>query len=72
MTGANMNYKPRQMTGRCFNGAERDRGRLYHAVALDSRPWDAALCGAKPGMRGNGWSDYIGEAVTCPRCLRKA
>ena len=54
-----------RMTGRCATGAEKDGGRLFHAVK-DYR----ALCRAKPG-RMSGWSDKEGEKVTCRRCLKK-
>lgn len=74
-------YLPLRMTGRCRNGFERDGGRLYHAVQADlpATPqdpvhldgWRAALCGATPGRRGNGWSTYEGDTVTCPRCLSR-
>lgn len=57
-------YEPRRLTGRCSNGAERDGGVVYHAVA----GWKAA-CGAEPGRRSAGWSQHGGEAVTCPKCL---
>jgi hypothetical protein len=61
----------RRMTGRCATGAERDGGALYHAVPAANWPsWQPALCGAKPGARGNGWALDRGETVTCPCCLR--
>ena len=66
-----MTYTPMTMTGMCRNGAQRDSGRLYHAVVEDGVGWDKALCGARPGKRGNGWSAHHGAAVTCPRCLKK-
>ncbi len=58
----------RHMLGRCANGYERDSGRLSHAVRADN--WQS-LCGAEPGRRSAGWSEYADESVTCPRCLRK-
>lgn len=48
--------------------AERDHGRLFHAV-LDGQP--KALCGAQPGRQSAGWSRAVGTAVTCARCRRK-
>lgn len=60
-------FTPRKMTGRCANGAERDKGSRFHAVP-EGTGWQKAVCGAKPGVRGNGWSDYAGDKVTCPRC----
>lgn len=56
------------LTGRCANGWQRDSGTLYHAVPGTSE-WSKALCGAQPGRRSNGWSDYRAAAPTCPRCL---
>jgi len=53
---------------------ERDGGTLYHAVNInedDYPSWKTALCGAKPGRTGNGWSSYTGEKVTCPRCNKR-
>lgn len=46
-------------------------GPLYHAVPESS--W-TALCGREPGRRSAGWNDHPsqhGDAVTCPRCLKK-
>jgi hypothetical protein len=59
----------RKLTGRCANGAERDRGKLAHATAASG--FGKALCGAKPGRLSAGWSEQTYE-VTCPRCLRAA
>jgi len=72
-------YEALTLTGRCANGAERDRGKLYHAVPIgninldtfhDSN-WGKAMCGAEPGRRSNGWSDCKGREVTCPRCAKR-
>lgn len=60
-------YTPMRKTGRCANGAERDRGTQWHAVQYG---FLAALCGTTPGRRSD-WSLHTGGAVTCPRCLRK-
>jgi hypothetical protein len=67
---------PAIKTGRCFNGAERDRGKIVHLVP--PRPpktngdwFSKALCGTYPGLRGNGWSSHTGPA-TCSKCLEKA
>lgn len=63
-------------TGRCANGAERDRGRIAHAVVcrgVSGPTFQAALCGAVPGRLSSGWSDYGGMAAAlqrCPRCAR--
>lgn len=59
-----------KMTGRCRSGGEGDKGALYHSVPPGTG-WQRALCGAKPGDRGNGWSEHPGDRVTCPRCLPK-
>ena len=62
-----------RMLGRCANGYERDGGVKYHAKPRYG--W-AAICGAKPGKRSAGWSDYPDTMkpvtfVTCPQCRRK-
>lgn len=63
---------PLRMTGRCASGAERDGGAIFHAVPeAEHYRWGKAVCGAKPGSRGNGWGEYSGDAVTCTRCLKK-
>jgi predicted amidophosphoribosyltransferase len=60
-------YQSLTMTGRRANGFQMDAGKLYHAVGLmDTR----AFCGAKPGKRSD-WSDYHGDDITCPRCLKR-
>jgi hypothetical protein len=60
------------LTGRCANGAERDAGRLIHAVPDGT--W-TALGGIEPGRRSAGWSMNRDcenfTAPTCPRCRRK-
>jgi hypothetical protein len=62
-------------TGRCADGAERDGGRIYHAVASDMKTpgWEKALCGTAPGRRhGNGWdTQHAPEIPTCARCAKK-
>ena len=62
-------FKPYRMSGRCRSGHD-NTGAVYHAVEIRNG-WDRALCGATPGDRGNGWAEYPGDAVTCPRCLKK-
>lgn len=55
------------LLGRCADGAERDGGRLRHAV----RGY-RALCRATHGRQSAGWSAHQANAyVTCPRCLKK-
>ncbi len=67
-------YAVRVLAGRCANGSELGHGTRWHAVPIDERGmrW-AALCGAQPGRRSAGWSSWFvrGQAVTCPRCLKK-
>lgn len=58
----------RRLAGRCADGAERDGGSLFHAVKNES--W-VAICGAQPGRRSAGWSQHIGDVVTCSRCLAR-
>lgn len=59
------NFRVLRKTGRCANGAERDGGRVYHAVR-----GHRALCGTEPG-RLSDWSDQPGDNVTCLRCINK-
>lgn len=70
-----MSFVRRKMTGRCCNGAERDGGFRSHLVDIPENEngfhFQKAVCGAKPGKRGNGWSDYDELKVTCPKCLLK-
>lgn len=62
-------YKPKVLIGRTRNATE-PGGYRAHAVAEDS--WFAkALCGAQPGRRSNGWSEWTPSAITCPKCLAK-
>lgn len=66
----------RAKAGRCWNGAERDVGTRIHAIRARRDPsgcWDGALCGTRPGPRGNGWSgmNYAPTLISCPRCLSK-
>jgi len=45
-------------------------GKVYHAFSFDAREGiGPALCGTKPGRRGY-WSSYLGEQITCPKCLK--
>ena len=63
-------YSVNQLAGRCANGAERDAGKLWHALPLTSR---RAVCGTTYGRRSAGWSDYekVAQLVTCTKCLKK-
>ena len=56
--------KPMRMPGR-YSSVIR-----YHAVPSGHR-WTTAICGIKPKQRGNGWSEDVGDAVTCPKCLAR-
>lgn len=67
-----------RMTGRCrsADGSTPEAGGShYHAVPIarvsGGGSWAKALCGKTPGRRGNGWSDYPGTQVTCPKCLAR-
>jgi hypothetical protein len=60
-----MEYAIRKKAGRLANGWEADKGTVYHAKPCGSF---AALCGTTPGMD---WAYEEGDAVTCPRCLKK-
>jgi len=59
--------------GRCWNGSQRDSGRIVHVI-IGEEPngfWGGkALCGSKPGSRGYGWSKAI-EEPNCKKCIRK-
>ncbi len=61
-------YRSMTLTGRCANGAQRDRGTRVHAVPLEQCK---ALYGAQPRGRSR-WSEYgWGGAVTCNRCQQR-
>jgi len=60
--------RPLTLAGRCRNGAERDSGRIYHAVP--GSHWKA-VCGATYGRTSVGWSPHVGREVTCPKCLKR-
>ncbi|WP_457748757.1 hypothetical protein [Sulfurimonas sp.] len=45
-------------------------GNLTHALKIP-RNDAAALCGAKPGKRSNGWIGDSKKKVTCLKCLEK-
>lgn len=66
-------YAVRSLAGRCADGAERDHGTRFHALPLvEGQVHGRALCGAVPGRRSAGWSEWgHGENVTCPRCMQK-
>ena len=62
-------------SGRAFNGAHRDAGKIIHSVEPlpkgTAGDWfTKSLCGIEPGMRGNGWSE-VDRNVNCPKCLKK-
>lgn len=58
-----------KLAGRCANGAERDRGSVWHALQKGAA---YALCGKTYGRHSGGWS-YAenSEGITCPHCIKK-
>jgi hypothetical protein len=70
-----LNLVPAVKAGRCFNGFEKDRGTVVHAVPPLPNTcvgdwFTMALCGVEPGRRGNGWSKAH-KGITCPNCLKR-
>ena len=62
---------PRTRGGRQRSDNE-NGGSIAHAVPGDAAYcFTPALCGVVPGRRSIGWSSWVPERVTCPRCLRK-
>ena len=65
-------YSNVRKTGRCFNGAERDGGRIIHVIE-GGRPngdwFGKTLCKTDAGLRGNGWSNTDREP-TCAKCIK--
>lgn len=60
-------------SGRAFNGAHRDAGKIVHIV--EGPEWNGfwgtkALCGTQPGYRGNGWATTL-QFPTCEKCIKK-
>lgn len=67
-------YRPAYLLGKLANGAERDKGRLWHA--LPTAGGIKALCGAQPGRRSAGWGPHHeghadGQRITCRKCLKR-
>lgn len=65
--------KVARLSGRCANGFERDRGRVYHALT-EFTEFGRALCGRQPGRLSGGWVEPINATLTevnCPRCRAK-
>jgi hypothetical protein len=62
-------YRITYAVGQCRTATD-SRGVRWHAVPGTSE-WDTSLCGYVPGRRSNGWSDYPGTEVTCPKCLAR-
>lgn len=61
------------LTGRGRTGTDAT-GPLIHAISSDFDHYPSfgsAICGAKPGKRSNGWSEYRADHATCPKCLKK-
>jgi hypothetical protein len=48
------------LAGRNGNGTNK----VNHAVEKS-----VALCGAEPGKKSAGWSEWDDDEVTCPKCL---
>ncbi len=66
-------YSNVRKTGRCFNGAERDGGKIIHIIeGLEPNGfWSGkSLCRTDIGYRGNGWSKSNSEP-TCQKCINK-
>lgn len=64
-------YEFRYMLGRCSNGAERDKGRIIHALPITNGRYAwKALCGKEPGRTSAGWTEYPQDKPDCPRCLK--
>jgi hypothetical protein len=63
-------YVAKKMTGRCRSGGDYS-GRISHAVPIGGHDWAKAVCGVKPGDRGNGWSEDKPKTLTCPKCLAR-
>lgn len=60
-------------SGRAWNGSHRDMGTIVHFIPgiKPNGDWfTPALCGNKPGFRGNGWHE-TNSPVTCTKCLKK-
>jgi len=65
-----MKYTAATKAGRCWNGAQRDRGSVVHAVPdFENLTFKDALCGAYPGRKSAGWA-RSDRPVSCPRCLK--
>ena len=62
-----MKFQSMYLLGRLANGAERDKGRLIHAVP----PRGPALCGADYGRMSIGWQSAENAEITCSRCLKR-
>lgn len=58
---------PMMLTGRCANGAQRDRGSRAHLASGQTGP---ALCGQGDGRLSGGWVK-VDREVDCPRCVRR-
>lgn len=66
-------------SGRAFNGAHRDAGKIKHIIRGDYTTnlkewpsWAKALCGTEPGRSGNGWNFSVPAGVPiCEKCQKK-
>ena len=72
MTDTLTTVQPRVRGGRQRSDID-DGGSIAHALPLSEGGYGftPALCGIKPGRRSIGWSSWVPERVTCPRCIRK-
>lgn len=62
------------LTGRNRTATERT-GTLIHAIDDPDYAYGPsyaqAICGARPGRRSNGWSDYRSDHATCSKCIKR-
>ena len=68
-------FEHRMLMGRLASGFESDHGKLVHATIPGQAityGGGTALCGAKPGSRGCGWSQPEDKPVTCKKCIHKS
>ena len=66
-------YHTVRKSGRCFNGFERDGGKIRHIIydtEINGFWCGKALCGTDVGYRGNGWSKES-RVATCDKCVIK-
>lgn len=64
-------YMNATKSGRAFNGAHMDAGKIVHIVKRGFPSWNKSLCGTEPGLRGNGWHEETTQGATCDKCIAK-